>query len=480
MNAIFSLAVRKLRKKKMGCRESKSCIEPCVEKLLVCHKLVRSYSTPHPVTHDEQNPKCDSYHVVTLTSSTYGSLRLDSLPRTVNTGSVNSGSAEPQKDSIQKRVDAINVWRINGSSLEDEKAALQKLRSLLEESRLSGYDYQKNASRTSDKIHTIEDVDIFLNRRKSYSMDYRLGRGASIEELVPRRSQDSSLVSRNVSRSQSAMLQKRRARALQSAGEVKGSDSSTTEISPRNQETISRSHLSEGKESDSAVRSSDFAPRSLNFDSIRRINLTRSQEIDSRRRRNLSRSQEFTRFPPTKLKEEDISTRLSLDERRLILAEPDQVLRSPMLKGSSGYQSPRVRRGQQLSVSKPDAVGTESKSKPPLHSHIQPIYEKTTLPGGVVDSKKVNNNLDAVDVSGHNDKPKIGKALEPRIASAVGTFSRLGAQSPSVTPRNMSESNAKIFQDHLSNLKKLNQGVQKAPAKGSVPATAFATQDTHS
>lgn len=46
--------------------------------------------------------------------------------------------------------------------------------------------------------------------------------------------------------------------------------------------------------------------------------------------------------------------------------------------------------------------------------------------GGVVDLKKVNNNFDVVDVSGYNDKLKIGKVLELWIVLVVGIFLRLG------------------------------------------------------
>lgn len=408
----------------MGCKVSKSRVESHALELLGCSKLSRSYSSPSQVIDGEysyKNPRTDVDHVVSLTSSTYGSLRLDSLPRSVNREGV-------KPHSNQKHVETVRMWGLT-ELFEDEKETSQTLWGLMEESGVSGHD-----NGMASTFHTVEDVDSVLDARKSVLRDYRLRKGSSMEALAVDKSHEFVMDSDKMSTTYSAMLQKRRAQAVQGTEEA------------RELEYLRRENLS---------RSREFIPteKSRGF---------RSQELGSERRNNLSRSQEFAR-PPI-VKPLVGATRRSLDESEIFMSQPDLVLRSPMLKGLGGHQRPRSRLIQQSSMS--SDVNSECKSKFLLQGHVQPVVEKTTTLPRSVDSTKGSLNFSSTDKRSRTGQPKTGKVLEPRVASAVAALSRPREHKSSVTVQDMPGRKTEVFQDQSFIVTKTNYGAPKTCEHG--------------
>ena len=217
----------------------------------------------------------------------------------------------------------------------------------------------------------------------------------------------------------SPMLLKRRSRALQISQEV------IEELDDLRRKNLSRSqefgarrgqgrgNVSRSQELDSRARR--HLSQSQDLDSVRRIKLTTNQERDSRGRRIVSRSQEFDRPGHGS----EFVTRHSSEEalrdappRRVALAKPDVVLRSPMLRGLSG---------QERFVSSSNGTSIERRNKPLLQGQAQPA----AVPRPAGSTKVVSSSPER----------RSGKALEPRVASAVAALSRLGEQRAAASER---------------------------------------------
>ena len=431
----------------MGCTVSKSAVEPCTVTIKIsgCSNLPRSYSSPFQVVDGEhlaRNPKTESDHVVSLTSSTYGSLRLDSLPhqgeeraRATSDSMGNTEDVKPLEGANRKQVETINTWELM-EGIEDEKAALQVFRGSMGKQKMSRHDSGNQSPRV---YHTLEDVDTILDIRRSLTADYRFRRGSSMDSDIE-----------ETTRIHSPMLQKRRSRALQISQEVideldnlrrknlsrsqefnftgRRDLSQSQEINPVGRSDVSRSH-------EFYSRARRNLSQSQDLDSIRRIGLTRNQEQDSRKIRNLSRSQEFIRPPLAEPKEgfatrhsfETLRTGQMIDERKIGLSKPDVVLRSPMLRGLSG---------QERFVSS-NAANIERRNNPLLQGQAQPAAEWKTTLSRAAGSTNVSLNI-------NSPERRSGKVLEPRVASAVAALSRLGEQRSASRARSVSERNPRL------------------------------------
>lgn len=461
----------------MGCSISKSPGEP--RTLIIrlpsgCSNIVRSFSSPSHLAvgeHVSEKPSIDSAHAVSLTSSTYGSLQLDPLEdhgevrsrrgsseylmdgtsenssKTVNrpvsnwSGVIDSSlstsvrnrdnkKAIPLKGANNNKVEIIDMWELM-EGVEDEKA-LKMLRALVEKPSMSGFDSGKSTPRLSTTIHTIEDVDNVLDDGGSLPTGYRFRRGSSLEAAIPvHHSHESGLNSDRMIGRTSAMLQKRRARAMQISKDVISEldelrrrnlsrsqefntsgrsilsrsqefNSSGRRDMSRSQEFITterrglsriqefnparRRYLSQSEDYDSTGRNRHI--RSPNLDHVRRGNLFKNQEHDSRKNVQAVESQEFAEPPLAKPKEvvarrhssHEIPRIVELkDERVTALSKPDIVLRSPMLRGIGGVERQRVRPGQGSSLASA-AINIESTKNPSLRSQTLPPTGRKTMP----------------------------------------------------------------------------------------------------
>lgn len=340
----------------MGCKMSKPAGEPPTITIRLpggCSKISGRYSSPSRLADGEhvfKNPNIDSYHSVSLTSSTYGSLRLDSLrdygeelSRIVSSDYLGGVTSENIRDSVNlpivkdlyswsretdpslstsgrnrnnenveslkgsnnKQVEIINMWELM-EGIEDEKAALKMLRGLVERPRVSGYDSGKSSPHT---IHTIEDVDNVLDARRSLPIDYHFRRGSSLDSVVPvRQSHESGLNSDKKIGKTTAMLQKRRARAIQISQEVieelddlrRKNLARSQEFNTSGRKIISRSQEFSNSGRRDVSRSQEFnttgrrdISRSLDLHSTGRRDMSRRQEFDAAERHNFSQSQDF-------------------------------------------------------------------------------------------------------------------------------------------------------------------------------------------
>lgn len=422
----------------MGCRISKPVGEPCtiIIKLPIgCGKLSRSFSDPSQLADEEHvfEVPDDTFHSVSLTSSTYGSLRLDSMRsygeerrrrlsndslKNVRSENLRSGGNLPvaegthpwsqETDSswrrnnekgeqlIAKQVEIINMLELM-EGIEDEKAGLELLRSLVESPRMSGY----HSGKSTPRIHTVEDVDTVLDAR-SLPRDYFSRRAA----VVPSRQSDETekVIGRNT-----ALLQKRRARAIQISKDVvqeldelrrrnlsrsQDFNISGRKVIRRSQEfnASGRRDLSWSQESNTDVlgsHESNNRSRSQDFDSIGRFKHIRSPVLhpdrrgrllendlrnsadavrsesfalpslakgnDIRNRADAARSQSFALPPVTKPKEvvddhEIPRTTRVKNGRVYALTKPDIVLRSPLLDSARGHERLKVRTSQDSST----------------------------------------------------------------------------------------------------------------------------------
>jgi hypothetical protein len=382
----------------MGCTVSKSPLEPrtVTIKLSGCSHLHRSHSSPvHELADGEHD------HVVSLTSSTYGSLRLDSLPIEAENGR-NVTSTEDVRD---KQVETVNMWELM-EGIEDEKAALQMLRGLM------GKPEVESGNSSPRVYHTLEDVDTVLDTRRALATDYRFRRGSSMDSITEKKAVEV----------HSPMLLTRRSRALQISQEV------IEELDDLRRKNLSRSqefgarrgqgrgNVSRSQELDDSSRARRHLSQSQDLDSVRRIKLTTNQERDSRGRRNVSRSQEFDRPGHGS----EFVTRHSSEEalrdarpRRVAISKPDVVLRSPMLRGLSGQE--------RFVSSSSNGTSIERRNKPLLQGQAQPA----AVPRPAGSTKVVSSSPER----------RSGKALEPRVASAVAALSRLGEQRASASER---------------------------------------------
>ena len=392
----------------MGCKVSKSGVEPCgASKILECNKLSRSYSTPIQlanVQHSLQNSKCESFHIVSLTSSTYGSLPPDSMPHPEEWNKADIGTTEQggferikngrdlhaarvpyswsheidlqtvdpsqnaiaeavipqQKDADYKQEETVNMWELM-ESLEDKKAALHMLQGLMGKSRVSGLDSGKSSPRMSSTIHTVEELDNILDVRRSYPTNHRFQRESWMEPLIPAHdSHKFELDSKKMHGTPFSVQLSQLSLAMEKSREAKEFDSVRRKDFFQSQELNSkgRNDLFYRQDLDSVRRSN--LTRSQEFDSIRRFNISREQGLDFART-NLSRSQEFVRPPLSKpkgvvaprqsLSEVRTAVRVGDYERKIATSQPDPVLRSPMLQGLSGRERLGVRPGQQSPLS---------------------------------------------------------------------------------------------------------------------------------
>ncbi|KAG0611098.1 hypothetical protein M758_7G115400 [Ceratodon purpureus] len=384
----------------MGCKVSKSGPEPCASKILGCNKLARSYSSPiqlADVQNSLQNPKCESFHLVSLTSSTYGSLSTPplkeeqgraandnlehgSFERIKNDRNIHAVTvpyswsheadpgmiapsqsakiegANPRNAADYKEEQTVNMWELM-ESLEDKKAALQMLRGLMDKSRDG-----KSSPRMSTTIHTVEELDSVLDVRRSFPTNHRIQRRFSMEPVMPvRDSHKFESDSKKMRETPFSMQLNHLSLTMQKNQEAKEFDSVRKKDFCWSQELNSteRSDLSHRQDLDSIRRSN--LTRSQEFDTLRRSILSRDQGVNFTRRNNLSQSQEFVR-PPLAKPKEAVAPRQSLSgvptaacisdyERKVVTSQPDPVLRSPMLIGLSGHERLRVRPGQQSPMS---------------------------------------------------------------------------------------------------------------------------------
>lgn len=474
----------------MGCSMSKSAGEPRTIIIRLpngCSNIARSFSSPSHLAggeHVSEKPNIDSVHAVSLTSSTYGSLQLDPLEDygevrsrrgsseyLMDVTSENSSKSEnrpvskywsgvldsslstsgrnsdnkkaiPLKGANNNQVEIIDMWELM-DGVEDEKATLKMLRALVENPSMSGFDSEKSTPRLSTTIHTIEDVDNVFDDGGSLPTGYRFRRGSSLEAAVPvRHSHESGLNSDRVIGRTSAMLQRRRARAMQISRDVISEldelrrrnlsrsqefntsgksilsrsqefNSSGRRDMSRSQEFITqrrglsriqelnsarRRYLSQSQDYDSLGRNRHI--RNPNLDHVRRGNLFKNQEQDSSDSVHTVESQKFAR-PPLAKPKEVVARRHSVheiprivelkDERVAALSKPDIVLRSPMLRGIGGVERQRVRPGEGSSMASA-AINIEITNKPSLRSQTLPPPERKTVPKAA-DPTMVNLDL---------------------------------------------------------------------------------------
>ena len=238
----------------MGCTVSRGGIETThAGRESSYTQLSRSFSTPiQPSSFDLARSKnSEGYHRVALTSSTYGSLRLDSFPH-LEEGRVSiNNNTNPADEMYQKfmsshpwgevgltlpskvtrnsytegyellsceddreEAETINMWELM-EGLEEENTTpklfgdwLSRVKPTDPAASKQPLSVTKSQSFTST-IHTIEDVD--GNVRKSLPGDAILRRGSSMDRIPnPQKFQDAILDNERVGKSPSAMQLRRR------------------------------------------------------------------------------------------------------------------------------------------------------------------------------------------------------------------------------------------------------------------------------
>ena len=238
----------------MGCTVSRGGIETThAGRESSYTQLSRSFSTPiQPSSFDLARSKnSEGYHRVALTSSTYGSLRLDSFPH-LEEGRVSiNNNTNPADEMYQKfmsshpwgevgltlpskvtrnsytegyellsceddreEAETINMWELM-EGLEEENTTpklfgdwLSRVKPTDPAASKQPLSVTKSQSFTST-IHTIEDVD--GNVRKSLPGDAILRRGSSMDRITnPQKFQDAILDNERVGKSPSAMQLRRR------------------------------------------------------------------------------------------------------------------------------------------------------------------------------------------------------------------------------------------------------------------------------
>lgn len=299
----------------MGCTVSRSGIETThAGRESSCTQLSRSFSTPiHPSRYDLARSKnSDSYHRVALTSSTYGSLRLDSFPHLEEGRVLINNNTNPADEMYQKfmnshpwgevgltlpskvtrksytegyellsceddreEAETINMWELM-EGLEEENTTpklfgdwLSRVKPTDPAASKQPVSVTKSQSFTST-IHTIEDVD--GNVRKSLPGDTILRRGSSMDRIPhPQKCQDVVLDNERVGKSPSAMQLRRRLHVANRSQEDSGMHS-----------VVARRNVS---------RSQEFTrvPSS--------VGLSQEYPFTDAAMRAMSRSQEFVRVP---------------------------------------------------------------------------------------------------------------------------------------------------------------------------------------
>ena len=298
----------------MGCTVSRGGIETThAGRESSYTQLSRSFSTPiQPSSFDLARSKnSESYHRVALTSSTYGSLRLDSFPH-LEEGRVSINNTNPADEMYQKfmsshpwgevgltlpskvtrksytegyellsceddreEAETINMWELM-EGLEEENTTpklfgdwLSRVKPTDPAASKQSVSVSKSQSFTST-IHTIEDVD--GNVRKSLPGDAILRRGSSMDRIpLPQKFQDAILDYERVGKSPSAMQLRRRPLVANRSQENSGMHS-----------VVARRNVS---------RSQEFTrvPSS--------VGLSQEYPFTDAAMRAMSRSQEFVRVP---------------------------------------------------------------------------------------------------------------------------------------------------------------------------------------